>query len=162
MPIVATGGTKVFIGGPLPPKSADFVAGDFEDEIWVEIGSMEDAGTFGDTSTEITFDDIGKNRTQKLKGTRNAGNLELVCGIDYADPGQIALIAAEKTPHDYAFMVEFNDKPAAGASPKNSKRYFIAKVMSASEALSTANNVMKLNATLGINSNIVHVSASAS
>jgi hypothetical protein len=31
--------------------------------------------------------------------------------------------------------------------------------MSAREALDTANNVMKLNATLGINSNIVRVNA---
>ncbi len=161
MPIFATAGSKVFIGEPLAAKSADFVAADFTDIDWTEIGSMENIGSLGDTSAEVTFDDIGKARTQKLKGTRNAGNCELVMGIDYADAGQIALLAAEKTPHDYAFKIEFNDKPAAGASPKNSQRLFIAKVMSAAEALDQANNVMKLNATLGINSNVVRVNASA-
>jgi hypothetical protein len=165
MTIFATAGTKVFIGPAKATQTADFVAADFttiEDEDWIEIGSKESIGSFGDTSSEVTFDDIGKGRTQKLKGTRNAGNMELVCGIDYADPGQIALIAAEKTPHDYAFRVEFNDKPAVGSSPKNSARYFVAKVMSSAEVLDSANNVMKLNATLGINSNIVRVNASAS
>lgn len=163
MPIFATGGTKVHIGPAKPAQTVDFTAADFTsiEEDWIEIGSKESIGEFGDTSAEVTFDDIGKNRTQKLKGTRNAGNMTLVCGIDYSDPGQIALLAAEKTPHDYSFMVEFNDRPAAGASPKNSRRYFVAKVMSAAEALDTANNVMKLNATLGINSNIVRVNATA-
>ncbi|QRY66548.1 hypothetical protein JVX98_19320 [Ensifer sp. PDNC004] len=161
MPIVATAGSKVFIGEALAAKNVDFVAADFTDIDWTEIGSMENIGSLGDTSAEITFDDIGKNRTQKLKGTRNAGNCELVMGIDYADAGQVALLAAEKTPHDYAFKIEFNDKPATGASPKNSQRLFIAKVMSAAEALDQANNVMKLNATLGINSNVVRVNASA-
>jgi len=161
MPIYSTAGAKVFIGGPKNNQTADFVAADFEDEDWVEIGSKESIGTFGDTSSAINFDDIGKSRTQTLKGTRNAGNMELVCGIDYADAGQIALLAAEKTPNDYAFKIEFNDKPATGASPKNSQRLFIGKVMSAAEALDTANSVMKLNATIAINSNIVRVNASA-
>ncbi|KQU81282.1 hypothetical protein ASD00_35195 [Ensifer sp. Root31] len=161
MPIFTTANSKVFIGEPLAAKNADFVVADFADIDWTEIGGLENIGSVGDTSAEVTFDDIGKGRTQKLKGTRNAGNCELVMGIDYADPGQIALIAAEKTPHDYAFKIEFNDKPAAGASPKNSQRLFIAKVMSAAEALEQANNVMKFNATLGVNSNVVRVNASA-
>lgn len=158
MPIVATAGSKLFIGTVLDPKADDFVAADFTPQTWVRVNNLEGLGTLGDTSTEITFDDIGKGRTQKLKGTRNAGNQELVIGIDYADAGQIAILAAEKAIHDYAFKLEFNDAPAGGTP---SQRLFIAKVMSAAEALDTANNVMKLNVTLGINSNIVHVVAEA-
>lgn len=160
MTIYSTAGSKVFIGGAMPAQTADFVAADFADEVWVQIGSLESIGSLGDVSAEITFDDIGKARTSKLKGSRNAGNMELVAGTDYSDPGQLALLAAEKSPHDFAFKIEFNDKPE-GASPKNSQRLFIAKVMSAAEALDTANSVMKLNASLGINSNIVRVNASA-
>lgn len=160
MPIFSTAGSKLSIGGALAAKNTDFVAADFTSQTWVEIEPMESIGSLGDTATEITFDAIANARTQKLKGTRNAGNMEIVAGIDYADAGQIALLAAEKTPNDYAFKLEFNDKPAAGTAPKNSMRYFVAKVMSVSEALDTANNVMKLNASLGINSNIVKVAAS--
>ncbi|MFI3904323.1 hypothetical protein [Ochrobactrum sp. S1502_03] len=156
MPIVTTSGTKLFIGGVLDAKPDDFVAADFTPQTFVRVNNLEGLGTIGDTSTEVTFDDIGKGRTQKLKGTRNAGNQEIVLGIDYADAGQLAIIAAEKTIHDYAFKLEFNDAPAGGTP---SQRLFIAKVMSAAEALDTANNVMKLNVTLGINSNIVRVSA---
>lgn len=159
MPIFTTAGTKVFIGTVLAAKSADFVAADFTSQVWAKIGSTENIGTFGDTAAEVTFDDISENRTKKLKGTRNAGNLELVCGIDYSDAGQIALLAAEKSVHDFAFKVEFNDAPEGG---KPSQRLFVGKVMSAAEALDMANNVMKLNSTIGINSNIVRVNASKS
>ena len=155
--IFATAGSKVFIGQTMSPKSADFTECDFQGMTWTEIAWVETIGQFGDTSAEITFDAIGEQRTQKLKGTRNAGNMELVCGIDSSDPGQIALRAAEATPFDYAFRVDFNDAPPGGTP---SQRFFIAKVMSAAEQLDGANNVVRLNATLAINSNIVAVDPS--
>lgn len=154
--IFATAGSKVYIGQSISPKSSDFTAADFSGESWTEISWVENIGSFGDKSAEITFDAIGETRTQKLKGTRNAGTMALVVGIDYGDVGQIALRAAEATPNDYAFKVQFNDAPLGGTP---SLRYFIAKVMSAEEQLDSANSVVKLNAGLGINSNIVRVSA---
>ena len=51
-----------------------------------------------------------------------------------------------------------HDAPAGGTP---SERYFIAKVGSASEAYDTANAVMKLNASLWVNSNVVRVNAAA-
>lgn len=158
MTIYATNGAKLFIGGVLASKSTDFVEADFTAQSWVEIGEVEALGSVGDTSTEITFDSITANRTRRLKGTRNAGAMEVVAGIDYGDAGQIALLAAEKTIHDYAFKLELNDAPEGGTP---SERYFIAKVGTAVEALETANNVMKLNATLWVNSNVVKVDAAA-
>ncbi|QRZ15396.1 hypothetical protein JWJ88_13655 [Paracoccus methylovorus] len=158
MTIYATNGTRVYIGGPLAAKSADFVFADFSAQtaLWTEIGEAEGLGTVGDTSTEITFDAIASQRTRRLKGARNAGTMEIVCGIDAKDEGQIAAIAAEKTPHDYAIKLVLNDAPAGGTP---SERYFVAKVASAAEQFDTANSVMKLNISLWVNSNIVHVDA---
>lgn len=158
MTVYATNGAKLFIGGVLASKSTDFVVGDFTPQTWVEVGETEALGSVGDAAAEITFDGIAANRTRRLKGTRNAGAMEVVCGIDYADPGQIALLAAEKAIHDYAFKLELNDAPEGGTP---SERYFVAKVGTAVEALDTANNVMKLNATLWVNSNVVKVDAAA-
>ncbi|MGB5903498.1 MAG: hypothetical protein WBH00_11630 [Xanthobacteraceae bacterium] len=158
MPIFATAGAKLYIGTALAAKNSDFVEADFSAITWKEITPMETIGSLGDTASEITFEGIGNARTQKLKGTRNAGNMECVAGIDYADEGQIAVLAAEKTPYDYAFKLVFNDAPSGvGATP--SERKFVAKVMSAAEALDAANNVMKMNFTLAINSNIVRLNA---
>ena len=156
--IFATAGAHLYIGGSLAAKTTDFVVGDFAGQSWVNVGWMENIGAFGDEASSITFDAIEQQRTQKLKGTRNAGDMTLVCGLDYEDAGQIALRAAEAEPTNYAFKVEFNDAPVAGTP---SDRYFVALVMTAREQLDGANNVMKLTATLGINSNIVSVNDAA-
>lgn len=156
MGIFATVGSHIYIGQTVSQQSADFVAADFSGQSWVEISWAENIGAFGDESSEITFDAIGEGRTIKLKGTRNAGNVAMTFGADYSDAGQAALRAGEATPHDYAFKVEFDDAPSGGTP---SIRYFIAKIMSARETLDAANNVIKLNTSLGINSNIVRVDA---
>lgn len=156
--IYATNGAKLYIGGVTATKSADFVVGDFSGETFVEIKETEALGSVGDTSAEILFEGVSDARARRLKGVRNAGAMEIVCGIDYADAGQIALLAAEKTIHNYAFKLVLNDAPAGGTP---SERYFVAAVGSAVEAYDTANNVMKLNASLWVNSNVVRVNAAA-
>lgn len=158
MSIYITSESKIFIGSAKTQKTSDWVAGDFEGESWTEIAWVENIGQFGDESSEVTFDAIGEGRTIKLKGTRNAGTLALTVGFDPEDAGQIALVAAEKTPDDYAFRIDFNDAPVGGTP---SQRFFIAKVMSAREQLDGANSVIKIMGNLGINSNVVAVVASA-
>jgi hypothetical protein len=160
MTIYAANGAKLFIGGPLASKSTDFVLADYaaQTSLWTEIGETEGLGSLGDTSAEITFQGISANRDRRLKGTRNAGTMEIVCGLDYADAGQIDLLAAEKARGEYAFKLVLNDAPAGGTP---SERYFVASVASAVEALDAANNVMKLQASLWVNSNIVKVDAEA-
>jgi hypothetical protein len=158
MTIYATAGAKFYIGGALSQKSTDFVLADFSSQTanWKEVKETEGLGSIGDTSQAVNFDGIADKRTRVLKGTRSAGTMEVVCGIDPVDEGQLAVIAAEKTIHDYAFKLVLNDAPAGGTP---SERYFIAKVMSQSEQFDQANNVMKLNISLGVNSNIVRVAA---
>lgn len=158
MTIYATNGAKLYIGGPLAAKSTDFILTDFNSQTWVEIGETEGLGSVGDSSAEIAFEGISSKRDRRLKGTRNAGTMEIVCGLDYGDAGQVALVAAEKAKGDYAFKLVLNDAPAGGDS---SERYFVAAVGSAVEAFDSANSVMKLQASLWVNSNIVKVNASA-
>lgn len=154
--IFATAGAAIDIGQVKTAQSANFVASDFTSQSWVNIAWVESIGAFGDEATEITFDALSEARTQKLKGSRNAGSLELVCGIDVSDDGQANLRLAEAQDYDYAFRVTFDDARVGGTP---SYRYFIAKVMTAREQLDGANNVAKLVSTLGINSNIVRVNA---
>lgn len=155
--IFATAGAKLYIGQSLASKTTNFVVSDFDGQSWVEVGFIETIGSFGDEASTITFDAVGQGRTYKLKGNRNAGDLQVVCAINYGDQGQATLRGAETTPNNYAFRVRFNDMPAGGSTP--SMRYFIGLVMTAREQLDGANNVMKLNVTIGINSNIVRTNA---
>lgn len=155
MTIFASNGSKIYIGAA-KAAGANLSESDFSSETWTQINSVESLGGFGDTSNEVTFTDLSAERVTRVKGARDAGTMEVVAGIDYADAGQLALVAAEKVKEDYAFKIEFNDAPSGGTP---STRYFVAAVGSVSEAIDTADNIMKLNASLWINSNVVRVAA---
>lgn len=156
MAIYATAGAKLYIGPQMESGDDDLILADFESVSpaisWVEINPTENLGTVGDSNEVINFDAINLGRRQKLKGVADAGTMQVVCGNDPSNSGQQAVQAAQAEPSTYAFKLEFNDKSLSGT---NSLRYFVAHVMSASETLDTANNVIKFNMTLGVNSNVV-------
>lgn len=154
--LFATAGTKIYIGGAKAFSDTDFTVSDFSGETWTEIGGTTDLGAVGDASELITSNHIGSARARKLKGVRNSGAMEVVSDLDYADAGQLALVAAEKTKDSYSFKVVLNDAPAGGTP---SERYFVALVMNAGEQYDQANSVTKLNTTLEVNSNVVRVAA---
>jgi len=158
--LFSTAGSKIYIGAAKAFNGTDFIATDFTtgSPVWTEIGGVTDLNKIGDTAELITSNQVAVARTRKMKGTRNAGSSQLVADLDYADPGQLALIAAEKTKLTYAFKIVLSDSPAGGTP---SARYFVALVMSAAENYSEANSAMKLEATLEIDSNIVRVDAEA-
>lgn len=156
MTIYATAGSKLYIGGVIAMKSTDFVEADFTSQVWTEITGLTGLGKVGDTSESISVKLVGEGRTKKLKGTRDAGTMEIVCAIDSADAGQTAVIAAEKTKSNYAFKLVLNDAPTGGTP---SERKFIALVMSAEEQFDQADTEMKLNISLAVNSNIVRKEA---
>jgi hypothetical protein len=157
--LFATAGSKLYIGNaPMAFTGTDFVVSDFNAVVWTNIGRLSNMGSAGDSSQLVTFDAVGEKRTRKLKGTRNAGAMQIVAGLDYADPGQIALIAAEKTDYTYPFKFELNDAPPGG-SP--SLRFFTALVMGSAEQYNEANSVMQLLSSLEVDSNYVKVNASA-
>lgn len=154
----ATMGAQLHIGAAKAFNGEDFVPTDFTtgSPTWTEVGGLINLGQMGDTAQLITTALINEARDRKQKGTRNAGSMQVVCSIDYEDAGQLALIAAEKTSLTYAFRITLNDAPAGGTP---SYRYFVALVMSVQEQFDEANSVMRLNATLEIDSNIAKTPA---
>ena len=154
-------GCKISIGPAMDLPDADVAAADFSSVVWTEIKNWTSMGTIGDAAALITTQLIDQSRDKKQKGTRNAGSMQNVFANAPTDPGQLAVIAAEKTNQNYPIKIELNDKPAVGASPKNSLRYFIALVTNAQETGGEANTVRNLNTTFEINTNIVRVAASA-
>lgn len=158
MTIYATAGAKFYIGGAMALPSADLTEASFTSQTWTEIKHTEGLGSAGDTAQEIKVSLIDRERDVRMKGTRDAGTMEIVANADGADAGQLALIVAEKTRDNYAFKLVLNDAPAGGTP---SERKFVALVMKAAEQFDQANNAVKLNASLGINSNIVRTAAAA-
>jgi hypothetical protein len=115
--LFVTAGMKLDIGAALAFNGVDFTAADFTSQSWTEINGLTNLGAAGDVSEIVKSNHINRNRTRKAKGTRDAGAMQVVADLDYADPGQIALIAAEKAKDTYAFRVTFNDAPAPESKP---------------------------------------------
>lgn len=161
MPMLKTAGSKLYIGGTaVTDKWTDFAAADFTSQTWTEISGAEDLGTAGDKADVISVKVVGSDRTKKMLGTKDAGQMAVVCALDASDAGQLAAIAANKSQALTAFKLEFPDKPA-GETATPTTRFFAAYVSGAEEGYSSADNEIKLTLTLEINTNIVAVAASA-
>jgi hypothetical protein len=154
--ITATAKSTISIGSM---TAASNVA-EYEAETWTQIREVEDIGEFGDEAEEITFLSIDDARVRKVKGARDAGTLEITCGFDAADAGQVMMRAAAASDAAFTFRVQLADKPA-GATATPSTFYFMAHVSASKVQLGGANDVSKEVFTLSITSPIVAVPASA-
>lgn len=162
MTVNTASGTRVFIGSTVIPANMEDIDDAaalalFEADSYTEINEVENLGAYGDESTTVPFASLKDARNRKYKGTRDAGDAELVVGADDEDDGQQSLIAAEKEKFDYNIKVINNDAITLGGN--GSIDYFYAKVMSARKTVGDVNNVVRRNFTLGINSRTVTVPA---
>lgn len=158
MGITTAAMTKVSIGTTAAFTTAVAYAGD----TWTNISSIADVGEAGSEAEIVTAKIVEQPYVKKVKGSRDNGTMELVVYRDSADPGYAALVAAEGTSFAYNFKVELNDKPAAGASPKNSIFYLSAIVASRKNNFGDADNIVKTTFSLAISGAIIEVLASAS
>lgn len=151
MTINTSSGVKYYIG----TTAAATDAATFAADTYTEIKEVEDGSEFGDNANLVTFSALGDGRVRKLKGARDAGTLNLVCGRDHLDAGQIAVRAAELTKFNYNIKVQLAD--AADANDTNSVFYFKGMVMSQRAMVGTNDNVVKDQFTIAINSALVSV-----
>lgn len=154
-------GQRIYIGPAMELPDDDMTAADFDDIEWVEIDGWETHGAIGDAAALITTPLINRGRDIKQKGTRNAGSMQNNFAIIRDDPGQIALIAASVTNHNYPFRIVGNDAPPVGSAPTPSERLFLGLVMGVPEQGGSANTAQLMQSTLEVNSNIVRVAAAA-
>lgn len=153
MSIFATSGGKLYIGGV--NNSTTIALGDMQADSYVEVGEVEDLGEFGDQSADISFDSLSAGRTRHLKGTRDAGTITAMVGMDMTDEGQAAMEAAEGTAHSYDFKVTFDNAATLGGT--GSEHYFTGKVMSKRIRAGTANNVVRRQYSVAIQTEILDV-----
>lgn len=153
MTVRTSAGTKLYIGTTTAAETeTEFLA-----DTYVEIGEIESMGEFGDESNPVNFASLNDERMRKLKGTRDAGTLALVCGRDPLDAGQLALDAAEETDYEYNFKVEYDDAPSALYTP--SLEFFRGLVMGRRTNVGNTDNVTRKNYNIAINSEIVDIPA---
>ncbi len=155
--IVTASGAKIYIG-PAVTSSTDTTA-EFAALTYTEIGLAETLGEFGDESNNVNFTALGDARVRKAKGARDAGTLALTVAHDPTDAGQAALEAAEATNNKFAFKVVYPDRPTPNGT--DSIDYFRGLVMSKRKNVGSADNVIRRTYSLGIDSQIFTVPATA-
>lgn len=155
-------GAKIFIGPAVTtvPDDADLDATDFASVTWTEVKGWQTMGAIGDNATLISEDIISSGRTLKAKGTRNAGSMQNSFIVLPNDVGQLALLAAENSPYNFPFKIEFDDTPPTGSDPSPTTKFFYGIVMSSQEQGGGANTARRLNGTVEINSAVITVAAS--
>ena len=157
MAVYTTAGSTLAIatGSNANTRPADATA--FAALTWTLVGEVENLGTFGDTANLVTFLSVADNRVRKRKGARNAGTMEIVCGHDPLDAGQIAMLAASNSQLIHNFRVVENDR--ADSNDTNSISYFTGLMMSGAKNLGGTDDITKRNFTVEIDSAIVYVPA---
>lgn len=143
---------KLLIGTTVAATDATSFAAD----TYVEVYPVTSGGKLGPKSEELIRKYIGSGDVKRLKSFRDNGSMEITVDHDSADPGQIAVRAAEKIDSEYNFKIQFNNAPAGGTP---SVRYFRALVMGAEISIGTATDAVEETYTLGISGAIVDVPA---
>jgi hypothetical protein len=110
--LYAVAESRLYIGAAMDLPEVDVVEADFASVSWTEIKGWTQAGALGDTAALISSSEINRGRDIKMKGTRNAGQMQNVFNIKGADAGQAAVIAAEKSRYNYPFKIVY-----AGEAP---------------------------------------------
>ena len=149
-------GCRFFIGS----KTGADTETEYKADSYVEVGEIEDLGEFGDTFSSVNFTSLKDGRVRKYKGTADAGDLTLAVGLDNGDAGQKAVKAAHKdrSKGDYNIKITLNDgDPDATPALNPTTFYMRGKVMNNTVAAGAADNVVRRNITIGINSDILEL-----
>ncbi|KQS55901.1 hypothetical protein ASG17_07575 [Brevundimonas sp. Leaf363] len=148
-------GTKIFIG----PVTSSYDPSTMTALTYVEIKECEAIPDFGDSAATTTFNSLSDGRVRKRKGVRDAGDLAVTFANIPDDPGQVAMIAAEKTKFRYAIKIQADD--GGDANDTDSAFYFAGLVNSNKINVGQSNSVNKRTFSILIDTAIHEVAATA-
>jgi hypothetical protein len=125
---------------------------EYEADTYQAIGGVESISEFGDESAQVGFTGLTDGRMQKLKGSRNAGEANIIMAFLQTDSGQQDLVSAEAddSSDNYNFKVEYSDGEVL---------YFRAQVASYKRSGFSADDVTRVSCIVRINSAILEVAA---
>ena len=151
-------GCRLAIGSKVAAKTE----AEYKADTYIDVGEIEDLGEFGDTFSAVNFTALSDGRVRKYKGTADAGNMTVTVGLDNGDAGQKAVAVAHKdrSKGNYNIKVTLNDgDPGATPPILPTTFYYGVKVMNNTVAPGAADNVVRRNMTLAINTDILEIVA---
>lgn len=166
MAIITGKSTKIFVSTETYPTGSasenlaltDYGVGTGATPVtWTEIGNVESIGSFGDSAEVVKFENLASGRYDKLKGTSDAGKLDLSCAHDPSDAGQAQLATAATSTLMRAFKVVLPDQLTTGGT--GSTYYMRGLVMNAQTKVGKASEVITIDYSTEINTNVLLVPA---
>ena len=155
-----TGASKKFYISTTTGEQANQAA--YEALAWTEVEWVEAIGEFGDSTTPVNLILLGDARVQKFKGSSDAGTLQLTMAFKddaYGSPlgGQGLMLQANEdtTSTVYNFKVSFEDSTSSPLG--HSTRYFGGQVGTFVESVPGADEILRVNSEVRINTAIVRV-----
>ncbi|MNO58432.1 hypothetical protein D3C76_489900 [compost metagenome] len=164
MPIPATdnlntaAGCRFALGTKKPAKTK----AEYEADVYVDVGEVEDIGEFGDTFSNVNFTSLADGRVRKYKGTADAGDVTVKVGLDNGDAGQAAVKSAhaDRGKGNYNIRITLNDGDPTAVPPVKPTTYYMGvKVLKNVVSTGAADNIVRRNITMGINTDILEIPA---
>jgi hypothetical protein len=162
MPVQTGAGVAIYIGTTASATNLS----EYQSDTYTQLEQVESIGSFGDSTSEVTFTGLSDARVQKLKGSQDAGNLSITMALDETSidssplGGQGLLLAAsQNTSSDtYNFYVEYND--AGTSSPNNgTRRYFSGQVATFVESVDGSDSIIMIASEVRINTAFIRAPA---
>ena len=164
MAIQTGANAKFYIATTSGTVPADQAA--YEALTWVEAEQTDALGALGDTTAEVTFTGLGDARVQKLKGSSDAGTLDISMAFNqdaFGSPltGQgWLLVAADDTSSDnYFFKRVLGDGSTGSPLGTGTTEYCSGQVGSFTISVDGADSIVMLNSQVRVNSSIIRVVA---
>lgn len=98
----SSAGSRIFLSAGAP---ATLDISGFAALSYTEILAVSDIGMVGPETAPINFNPVGDNNTYVAKGVRNNGTVALKGARKDDDPGQILVVAAEKSYNNYSMKI---------------------------------------------------------
>lgn len=164
MPIQTGANAKFYIAttsGAVPANQAAYEA-----LTWVECEQTDALGTLGDSTAEVTFTGLGDARVQKLKGSSDAGTLDMSMAFNedaFGSPltGQGHLLAAanDTSSDNYRFKRVLGDASTGSPLGSGTTEYCSGLVGTFTVSVDGADSVVMLNSQVRVNSEVIRVAA---
>ena len=155
--VQSNAGATLFISAARP---ATFDATGYTDTdvfpTWTEVGEVENFGEHGVTAQVLTFTNVKDAIIQKLKGSKDYGQMNLVLGSVPGDAGQTLLAAASESQNRYSARLVY---PLGDGEVTAETHYLDVLVVSRSFQDGDANSVRKIAVGLALCKKPVEVAA---
>jgi hypothetical protein len=132
---------------------------EYEADTYTSLGEVETIGEFGDVRTSVQFTSLADGRVQKARGVKDAGDSVIVFAHKTGDSGHAALKSADEATSQATDEFNFRVQLADTISTSPTKFYFRARVLGRRVLEITNDGVVRVQATLAINTAITEVAA---